>query len=63
MPQVTFENIIKKYIEMNIAHPFNDRAVYMKKIEVSYRYEGYTCYTLNDLDKNVTSLNRNLNDS
>lgn len=24
MPQDTFENIIKKYVEMNIAHPFND---------------------------------------
>ena len=24
MPQDTFENIIKKYVEMNIAHPFRD---------------------------------------
>lgn len=24
MPQDTFENIIKKYVEMNVAHPFRD---------------------------------------
>ena len=24
MPQDTFENIIKKYVEMNIAHPFRE---------------------------------------
>ncbi len=24
MPQDTFENIVKKYIEMNIAHPFRE---------------------------------------
>lgn len=24
MPQDTFENIVKKYVEMNIAHPFRD---------------------------------------
>ena len=24
MPEDTFEDIIKKYIEMNIAHPFRD---------------------------------------
>lgn len=111
MPQDTFENIIKKYIEMNIAHPFregngrstriwldmilkkeigrvvdwknvpkeeyllamerspikdteikfllqnaltdkvNDRDVYMKGIDVSYKYEGYNTYTMEDLDK------------
>ena len=111
MPQDTFENIIKKYIEMNIAHPFregngrstriwldmilkkelkkvidwskidkedyllamerspikdteiklllesaltdkiNDRVVYMKGIDVSYKYEGYNTYTMTELDK------------
>ena len=109
MPQDTFENIIKKYIEMNIAHPFregngrstriwldmilkkeigkvidwskidkeeyllamerspikdteimillknaltdkiNDRDVYMKGIDSSYRYEGYNTYTMSEL--------------
>lgn len=111
MPQKTFDDIIKKYIEMNIAHPFregngrstriwldmilkkeinkvvdwskidkedyllamerspikdteiklllkssltdkiNDRTVYMKGIDVSYGYEGYTTYSIEKLDK------------
>ena len=111
MPQNNFENIIKKYVEMNIAHPFregngritriwldmilkkeigkvidwskvdkeeyllamerspikdleirvlledaltdkiNDRVVYMKGIDMSYQYEGYNAYSINDLDK------------
>ena len=110
MPQDTFDNIVKKYVEMNIAHPFregngrstriwldmilkkeinkvidwskidkedyllamerspikdteikillenaltdriNDREVYMKGIDVSYRYEGYSTYTMHELD-------------
>lgn len=111
MPEDTFEDIVKKYIEMNIAHPFregngrstriwldmilknrigkvidwskidkeeyllamerspikdieimilfknaltdkiNDREVYMKGIDTSYKYEGYNTYTMNELDK------------
>ena len=111
MPQNNFENIIKKYVEINIAHPFregngritriwldmilkkeigkvidwskvdkeeyllamerspikdleirvllenaltdkiNDRVVYMKGIDMSYQYEGYNAYSINDLDK------------
>jgi len=111
MPQDNFENIIKKYVEMNIAHPFregngrstriwldmilkkeigkvvdwskvdkeeyllamerspikdteikillqnaltdkiNNREVYMKGIDVSYQYEGYNTYTMEELDK------------
>ena len=110
MPQDNFDNIIKKYIEMNVAHPFregngrstriwldmilkkeikkvvdwskvdkedyllamerspikdteinvllknaltdkiNDREVYMKGIDVSYKYEGYSTYTMDELD-------------
>lgn len=110
MPQNTFDEIIKKYIEMNVAHPFregngrstriwldmiikkelgkvvdwskidkeeyllamerspikdteisiliqnaltdkiNDREVYMKGIDVSYQYEGYNTYTMDELD-------------
>ena len=111
MPQNTFEEIVKKYIEMNIAHPFregngrstriwldmifkkeikqvidwkkipkekyllamerspivdteimmllkdaltdkiNDRDVYMKGIDNSYKYEGYDTYKMEDFDK------------
>lgn len=110
MPQDTFDDIIKKYVEMNIAHPFregngrstriwldmilkkeinrvidwskidkeeyllamerspvkdteiklllqsaltnkiNDRDVYMKGIEASYKYEGYNTYSIEELD-------------
>lgn len=112
MPQDNFDDIIKKYVEMNVAHPFregngrstriwldmilkkeigkvidwskvnkeeyllamerspikdteikillenaltdkvNDREVYMKNIDVSYQYEGYNTYTMDELDKN-----------
>lgn len=110
MPQDNFDNIIKKYVEMNVAHPFregngrstriwldmilkneigkvidwskvnkeeyllamerspikdielkillenaltdkiNNRDVYMKGIDVSYQYEGYNTYTMDELD-------------
>ena len=109
MPQTTFDEIIEKYVEMNIAHPFregngrstriwldcilkkelgkvvdwsqvdkedyllamerspikdieikhilknaltekiNDREVYMKGIDHSYYYEGYTTFKTEDL--------------
>lgn len=109
MPQSTFDQIIEKYVEMNVAHPFregngrsariwldhmlkrelrividwqrvdkndylmamerspvkdieikhllqqaltdrtNDRNVYMKGIDYSYYYEGYTVYRMEDL--------------
>lgn len=109
MPQSTFEEIVEKYVEMNVAHPFregngrsmriwldlmlkkeigmvvnwsqvdkddyllamerspikdieikyilknaltdkiNDREMYMKGIDNSYYYEGYTVYTIKDL--------------
>ena len=110
MPQNTFDAIIKKYVEMNIAHPFregngrstriwldmilkkelnkvvdwnkvnkedyllamerspikdteiklliqnaltdkiNDRQIFMKGIDISYQYEGYYAYKLEELD-------------
>jgi len=105
MPQSTFDEIIEKYVEMNIAHPFregngrstrlkagigqvvdwskvdkedyllamerspikdveikvllkaaltdeiNSREVYMKGIDHSYYYEGYTTFKTEDLSK------------
>ncbi|RHK01487.1 cell filamentation protein Fic [Enterococcus casseliflavus] len=111
LPQTSFEEIIKKYVEMNIAHPFregngratriwlalilkkelqkvvdwnlinkedylsamerspindleiryliskaltdkiNDRELYMKGIDVSYFYEGFSTYTIDDLSE------------
>ena len=110
MPQNSFDDIIKKYVEMNVAHPFregngrstriwldmilkkeigkvidwskvnkeeyllamerspikdteikillenaltdkvDDREIYMKGIDVSYQYEGYNTYTMDELD-------------
>lgn len=110
MSQRTFDEIIEKYVEMNVAHPFregngrstriwldvilkkelgrvvdwsrvdkedyllamerspvrdteikallksaltdaiDDRQVYMKGIDASYRYEGYSVYTMDELD-------------
>ena len=112
MPQSSFDEIVEKYVEMNIAHPFregngrstriwldmilkkeigkvidwskidkedyllamerspikdteikfllkdaltekvNDREVYMKGIDASYRYEGYNVYKAGDLKNN-----------
>ncbi|WP_303816724.1 protein adenylyltransferase Fic [Selenomonas ruminantium] len=109
MPQDTYEHIIEKYVEMNVAHPFregngrstriwldailknelgqvidwskidkedylfamerspvrnkeimmllkealtnhiDDRQVYMKGIDASYKYEGYSTYKIEDL--------------
>lgn len=109
MPQTTFDEIVEKYVEMNVAHPFregngramriwldlmlqqelkmvvdwslidkedyllamerspirdieikyllrralidriNDREVYMKGIDHSYYYEGYTAYRTEEL--------------
>lgn len=111
MPQSTADEIIEKYVEMNIAHPFregngrstriwldhifktelkqvvdwsqvakddyllamerspvkdieikvllkqaltdkiNDRSIYMKGIDASYYYEGYTLYKTEDVDQ------------
>ncbi|WP_428994500.1 protein adenylyltransferase Fic [Enorma phocaeensis] len=109
MPRRTFDQIVEKYVEMNVAHPFregngrstriwldanlkrelgvvvdwsrvdredyllamerspvrdteikailkdaltdavDDRQVYMKGIDASYRYEGYSTYTMDEL--------------
>lgn len=75
MPQSTFDEIVEKYVEMNIAHPFREgngrspikdieikhilkaaltddvdsREVYMKGIDHSYYYEGYTVFKTEEL--------------
>ena len=111
MPENNYDEIIKKYVEMNVAHPFregngrstriwldmilksrlnkvidwskvekedyllamerspikdteinlllksaltdkvNDRTVYMKGLDASYKYEGYNTYKKEELDK------------
>lgn len=111
MPRSTFDEIVAKYVEMNVAHPFregngratriwldamlkdalgvvvdwslidkedyllamerspvrdteiklllrsaltdkvDDRQVYMKGIEQSYRYEGYAAYSMADIER------------
>lgn len=113
MPQGTFDEIIEKYVEMNVAHPFregngrstrlwldailkrelrqvidwsrvdkedyllamerspirdteikallrealtdriNDRQMYMKGVDASYRYEGYSTYKTEDMKKAI----------
>ena len=115
MPQSTFDEIVEKYVEMNIAHPFregngrstriwldhilkneigkvidwskvdkedyllamerspikdveikvllkgaltdeiNSREVYMKGIDHSYYYEGYTTFKAEELKKNISN--------
>ena len=122
MPQNSFDEIIEKYVEMNVAHPFregngrsmriwldqilkkelnqvidwslvdkedyllamerspvkdteikfllgnaltdnvNDRAVYMKGIDVSYNYEGYCTYMTENIT-NKPSLLKKLNEN
>ena len=56
MPQSTFDKNIEKYVEMNVAHPFQDgngridsREIYMKGIDHSYYYEGYTIFKAEEL--------------
>lgn len=111
MPENNYDEIIRKYVEMNVAHPFregngrstriwlnmilksrlnkvidwskvekedyllamerspikdteinlllksaltdkvNDRTVYMKGLDASYKYEGYNTYKMEELDK------------
>jgi fido (protein-threonine AMPylation protein) len=58
MPQSNFDEIIKKYVETNIAHPFregNGRTLFMKGIDVSYFYEGYSKFKTEELYQNLTA--------
>lgn len=41
---------IKTFLKSALTDAIDDRQVYMKGIDVSYRYEGYSVYTMNELD-------------
>ena len=43
---------IRTLLENALTDKVNDREVYMKGIDVSYQYEGYNTYTMDELDKN-----------
>lgn len=40
---------IKALLKEALTDKINDRAVYMKGIDASYRYEGYSTYMINEL--------------
>lgn len=42
---------IKVLLEKALTDKINDRDVYMKGIDVSYQYEGYNTYKMEELDK------------
>lgn len=42
---------IRVLLENALTDKINDRVVYMKGIDMSYQYEGYNAYSINDLDK------------
>ncbi len=51
MPQSNFNEIIEKYVEMNVVHPFiegNGRSTRIW-IDASYHYEGYSVFKIKDL--------------
>lgn len=44
---------IKLLLKRTLIDVSNDRLVYMKDIDVSYNYEGYNTYSLEELDKEI----------
>lgn len=44
---------IKLLLKSALIDVSNDRLVYMKDIDVSYNYEGYNTYSLEELDKEI----------
>lgn len=44
---------IKLLLKRALIDVSNDRLVYMKGIDVSYNYEGYNTYSLEELDKEI----------
>ena len=55
MPQSTFDQIIEKYVEIKhllkaaLTGQVDSREVYMKGIDHSYYYEGYTTFKTEEL--------------
>lgn len=43
---------IKLLLESALTDQVNDRTIYMKGIDASYRYEGYNTYSTEELDNN-----------
>ena len=41
---------IKLLLKDALIDKINDRTIYMKGIDASYKYEGYSIYTMNELD-------------
>ena len=41
---------IKLLLKDALTDKVNDRTIYMKGIDASYKYEGYSTYTMNELD-------------
>ena len=50
-PQSTFDEIVEKYAEMNIAHPFREGNGHRTRIwlDHSYYYEGYKIFKIEEL--------------
>ena len=44
---------IKLLLKSALIDASNDRLLYMKGIDVSYNYEGYNTYSLEELDKEI----------
>ena len=42
---------LKILLSSALTDKINDREVYMKGIDASYKYEGYNSYTMEELDK------------
>lgn len=51
MPQSNFNEIVEKYVEMNVAHPFREGNGRSARIwlDASYHYEGYSVYRAENL--------------
>lgn len=44
---------IKLLLESALTDKINDRTLYIKGIDVSYQYEGYNTYSMEELDSEI----------